>query len=356
VKPDLVVEIAFNGWTRENQIRQGHFLGLREDKPAKEVVREMPESDDEAPKPAGKRAAAPKAADVAFDVRLTHPEKLLYPDANITKYDLADYLRRAAPRMLPFVQNRLISLVRCPDGITQESFFQKHPLKGMDPSWLHETITTKHRTEEYLYLKEPRALVAAAQWSVLEFHIWGSALATLEKPDRIVFDLDPDEGFGFDRVKIAAFHMQEVLEALGLQSLPLLSGGKGVHVVVPIRPQQDWPAVKAFSAALVDRVVAADPDTYVGTMSKAKRQGKLFIDHFRNERGSTAIAPYSPRAREGAPVAWPVSWDELKASKAANMMTIAKAMEAVGEPNAWDDYAEIRQSLTKGIVDAVSED
>jgi bifunctional non-homologous end joining protein LigD len=359
VRPDIVVEIAFNGWTRDNQIRQGHYLGQRADKPAEEVVRETPSKADATPaKPTAKTAKTQKMTAEPEDlgVRLTHPEKLLYPDAGITKQDLAKYLALAAPRMMPFVQGRLLSLVRCPDGIAHERFFQRHPMRGMDPAWLHTTVKTTHQAEEYLYIEEPRALIAGAQWSVIELHIWGSALKTLEKPDRIVFDIDPDEGLGFDRVKTAAVRLRDVLDALGMQSLPLLSGGKGVHVVVPVRPQHEWPVVKAFSAALVDRIVADEPANYVGTMSKAKRHGKLFIDHFRNERGSTAIAPYSPRAREGAPIAWPVSWEELAKTKAANVMTLPKAMAAVVEPNPWDDYAKITQNLTKSAIAAVSDE
>jgi bifunctional non-homologous end joining protein LigD len=342
VKPELVVEIAFNGWTRDNQIRQGHFIGVRSDKPANEVVREEPV----------KQGKEPDKAEIG--IHLTHPDKVLFPDSGITKRDLAHYLEVASARMMPFAAGRLISLVRCPDGIGSESFFQRHPGRGMDPAWLHETVKTTHGTEEYLYFTNAHAIVAAAQMSAIEFHIWGSALKTLEQPDRIVFDLDPDEGLGFSKVKDAAFHMREVLKALGLRSLALLSGGKGVHVVVPIRPQQDWPIVKAFAADLVARIVDDKPDLYVGTMSKAKRRGRLFIDHFRNERGATAIAPFSPRAREGAPVAWPVTWDDLRNIRAANIMTLPKAMDAVAKADAWDDEDATPQSLTKPMIAAVT--
>ena len=350
VKPTLVVEIAFNGWTRDNQIRQGHFMGVRSDKPADEVIREEP-ADAPAAKPAPNDAAPPGDF---LGVRLTHPDKVLFPDSGITKRDLAHYLEVASARMMPFVAGRLISLVRCPDGIGAEAFFQRHPSKGMDPAWKHEPVKTTHGSEDYLYLTEPRAIVAAAQMSAIEFHIWGSLLKTLEKPDRIVFDLDPDEGLGFPKVKDAAFYLREVLGALGLRSLAMLSGGKGVHVVVPIRPQQEWPVVKAFAADLVARVVAENPDLYVGTMSKAKRKGRLFIDHFRNERGSTAIAPFSPRARAGAPVAWPVSWDALRTIQAANVITLPKAIDLLAKADAWDGEDATPQSLTKAMIGAVT--
>jgi bifunctional non-homologous end joining protein LigD len=343
VKPALVVEIAFNGWTRDNQIRQGHFMGVRSDKPASEVVREEP----------AKTETKPTAGEF-LGIRLTHPDKVLFPDCGITKRDLAHYLEIASARMMPYVSGRLISLVRCPDGIGAEAFFQRHPGKGMDTAWKHEVVKTTHGSEDYLYLTEPRAIVAAAQMSAIEFHIWGSLLKTLEKPDRIVFDLDPDEGLGFQKVKDTAFYLREVLGALGLRSLAMLSGGKGVHVVVPIRPQQDWPIVKAFAADLVARVVEEKPDLYVGTMSKAKRRGRLFIDHFRNERGSTAIAPFSPRARAGAPVAWPVNWDALRDIVAANVMTLPKAIDLLAKADAWDGEDATPQSLTKTMIAAVT--
>ena len=332
---EFVVEITFDGWRRDDQIRRGHRMNKGTDKPGSEI-------------------SPGKPAEEEFGVHLTHPDKVLFPESGITKRDLANYLRAASARMMPFVAGRLISLVRCPDGIGAGSFFQRHPGRGMDPSWQHETVKTTQGSEEYLYLTDPNAIAAAAQMSAIEFHIWGSALKTLEQPDRIVFDLDPDEGLGFKKVKDAAFHMREALEALGLRSLALLSGGKGVHVVVPIRPQQDWPIVKRFAADLVGRMVEQKPDLYVGTMSKAKRHGRLFIDHFRNERGATAIAPFSPRARAGAPVAWPVTWDALREIEAANVMTLPKALDAMAKADAWDGADAAPQSLTKSMIAAAT--
>lgn len=310
-------------------------MAAKTDKPANKAAQEEPGGND-------------------LGIRLTHPDKVLFPESGITKADLAHYFKAAAARMMPFAAGRLISLVRCPDGIGADGFFQRHPGRGMNEAWLHETVKTAHGTEDYLYFTDARAIVAAAQMSAIEFHIWGSALKTLEQPDRIVFDLDPDEDLGFTKVKDAAFHLREVLNGLGLRSLALLSGGKGVHVVVPIRPQQDWPIVKSFAADLVSRMVAEQPDLYVGTMSKAKRRGRLFIDHFRNERGATAVAPFSPRAREGAPVAWPVTWDELRDTRAANVMTLPKALGALATANAWDGEDAAPQFLTKTMIAAVT--
>jgi bifunctional non-homologous end joining protein LigD len=302
----------------------------------------------------GSKTDKPDAAGDDPGIHLTHPDKLLFPESGITKRDLAHYLRVASTRMAAFAAGRLISLVRCPDGIGAPSFFQRHPGHGWDPAWLHTAVKTTRGTEDYLYFTDPRAIPAAAQMSAIEFHIWGSALETLEQPDRIVFDLDPDEGLGFTKVKDAAFHLRDMLQGLGLRSLAMLSGGKGVHVVVPIRPQQDWPIVKSFAADLVARMVEEKPDRYVGTMSKAKRKGRLFIDHFRNERGATAIAPFSPRARDEAPVAWPVTWDALRSVRAANVMTLPKAIDAVAKADAWDEEDVAPQSLTKPMIAAVT--
>jgi bifunctional non-homologous end joining protein LigD len=348
VAPDMVVDIAFGGWTRDGLIRQGRFMGLREDKPAKAVVREKP-----AQTPRATKASTPAREEKLLGVTLTHPDKVLFPDCGVTKRDLAEYLAAAAPHMSPYAADRFVSLVRCPEGIEHEGFFQRHPGRGMDPVWQHAPVKTAHGAEEYLYFTEGRALPAAAQLSVIEFHIWGSDRAHLEQPDRIVFDLDPDEGLPFMRVKDAAFFMRDVLGALGLRSLPLLSGGKGIHVVVPIRPEHDWPVIKDFAAELSHRLATDKPDLYVATMSKAKRKGRIFIDHFRNERGATAIAPFSPRARPGASVAWPVSWDDLGGIKAATMVRLKDAASMLDDATAWKGADAAPQHLSKGMLAAL---
>jgi bifunctional non-homologous end joining protein LigD len=348
VKPELVVNIAFNGWTRDNLIRQGHYEGLREDKPAEAVVKEEPKERAAVSKP------DPDATADLFGVHLTHPEKVLFPDCGVTKMDLATYLASMAPYMMPFAANRLVSLVRCPDGIEKEGFFQRHPGRGMDEAWQHMPVKTTHGSEEYLYFTDPRALVAAAQIGTIEFHIWGSPLETIEKPDRIVFDLDPDEALPFTKVKDCAFLMRDVLAALGLESLAMLSGGKGIHVIAPIKPDHDWPVIKAFAGDLTRRVAAEKPDLYVATMTKAKRHGKVFIDHFRNERGSTAITPFSPRARPGAPVAWPIPWDGLPQVSAANAVSLTSAADRVGETERWRKEALRLQRITRAMIEAVS--
>jgi bifunctional non-homologous end joining protein LigD len=340
VKPELVVQVKSAGWTRDHQVRHGVFAGVREDKKPAAVTRT--------------RAVSARAAAVG----ITHPERVLYPAPDLTKGDLAAYIDAAAPRMLEFIAGRFVSFLRAPQGIDGKTFFQRHPVAGFGGAWHSRTILNKaSKSQTYMFGDSPEALARAVQMGAVEFHIWGSHVTTLERPDRIVFDLDPDEHVDFEAVKQAASHLREVLDALGLHSLALLSGGKGIHVVVPVKPEHDWPVVKRFAAALAARVAADQPQRYVATMSKAKRAGRIFIDHFRNERGATAIAPYSPRARASAAVAWPLAWDALGAIPAADHMTIPRALAALtaGETG-WPAPARRPQSLTARALRAIVAD
>lgn len=349
VKPELVAQIEFAEFTRDGLIRQGRFVGLREDKPAATVIREVPKDLEEVTAVADDLDMVKLAG-----IRLSHPDKVLYHEQGITKQDLASYLEMVAPRLLPHAANRLISLVRCPDGHRKQCFFQRHGGVGFPEELKRLRIRErKGGTKEYLYLSDLRGLIAAAQIGVLEFHIWGSHIDDIEKPDRIVFDLDPDPSVDFESVKVGALLVRDVLDALGLVSFPLLTGGKGVHIVAPIRRQYEWPVVKAFCGALAERIAEEDPDRYVATMSKSRRTGRIFVDHFRNERGSTAIAPYSPRAREDAPVAWPVTWKSLRRFKAANEITVANARKQIGKADPWEGYAETRQRLKVSALRAL---
>ncbi len=282
---------------------------------------------------------------------ISHGERLVYPDAGISKADVASYLQRAAPFMLPYIKNRFVSFLRCPEGVDAKCFFQRHPMAGLGPLWISQDYVHIGQSDIYIYCKDPAALLQAVQMGVMEFHIWGSQISTIKKPDRIVFDLDPDETLPFETVARAAFRLRDVLEALDLQSLPLLSGGKGIHVVVPIRPRHEWPVIKQFAGKLAARLAEDAPQTYVATMTKAKRKGKIFIDYFRNDITATAIAPYSPRARHGAAVAWPVTWAALHAVKAANTVSIHDADAALqAGQNGWADYPRINQHLTSAAL------
>lgn len=366
LKPELVAEIAFAGFTGDGSIRHGRFKGLREDKPAKEVTMETPDDPDETSKPAtgaknrakARPAAKSKAGsddETVLGVRLTHPAKVFYPDEHITKADVAHYYERVAPLMLPFVKDRLVSLVRCPEGETRACFFQKHRGTGLpDALKSLDVKESDGSTNAYLYLQDAAALASMAQIGALECHIWGSSIADIEKPDRLVFDLDPDVGLPFAAVKEAALRLRDVLDALGLKTFPMLTGGKGVHVVAPIQRRHAWPTISAFAKALAQRIADDKPDRYVAVMSKKKREGRLFIDYLRNQRGATAVAPYSTRAREGAPVAWPITWAELNVATSANPYRLKQILEAMPDnEDAWADYRSCRQSLKDKALSAL---
>jgi len=349
VEPRLVAQIAFAGYTGDGMVRHGRFVGLREDKGADEVTPERPAR-------AGKGGgmAGDDGATTVMGVRITHPDRVLYPRQGLTKGDLARYLEAVVPRMLPHVKDRLISLVRCPEGRQKQCFFQRHAGRGFPESFRGFPLRLKDgRTEEYIYLADGASIVVAAQVGVLELHLWGSRIDDVERPDRLVFDLDPDPSVDFREVKRTAGEMRQALDALGLQSFCLLTGGKGIHVVAPIRRQHAWPVVTAFTKALAERFAEQAPPRFVATMSKARCKGRIFIDHFRNQRGSSAIAPYSPRAWEGAPVAWPVTWEALDGIDGAAVVTVANAAERLREPDPWKGYGRLRQGLNKPALRAL---
>jgi bifunctional non-homologous end joining protein LigD len=297
VTPRLVADVAFAEVTPDGVLRHSSFLGLRGDKPANQVSAERAES----------------APDVPLSsVKITHPERRLFDDSPITKGDLAAFYEAMAPLILPFAANRPISLVRCPQGRGKHCFFQKHDAGSFGEHVHPVDIAAKDGSvEPYLYVDDAEGLVACVQMGTIEFHGWGSSVADVEKPDRLVFDLDPDEGLGFAEVKKAAIDLKDHLADIGLVSFALLSGGKGVHVVVPLTPDAEWPTVKDFADRFSRALAQAEPDRFTATMSKAKRKGKIFIDWLRNQRGSTAVMPYTVRARAGAPIAVPVAWSEL---------------------------------------------
>ena len=300
ITPKLVAEIAFTEFTPDGRLRHPSFLGLREDKPAQEVVPETPEKTAE-------------AAPAEVHVKVSSRDRVIFPESKVTKGQLADYYAAVAAIMLPWTANRPVSLVRCPQGRAKKCFFQKHDAGSFGEHVHHVDVREKRgNIEKYLYIDDVDGLVACVQMGTIEFHGWGSSVPDIEKPDRLVFDLDPDEGLDFGDVKKAAVDLKQHLADMGLTSFPMLSGGKGVHVVVPLKPEAEWPAVKSFADRFARALSEAEPDRFVATMSKAKRRGKIFIDWLRNQRGATAIMPYAARARAGAPVAAPVSWTELK--------------------------------------------
>ncbi len=287
-------------------------------------------------------------------VRLSNPDKVLFAGQGATKAELAAHYERVAARMLPHVENRLVSFVRCPDGDSGQCFYQRHGGMGLPDAIKRLEILEKDGgRDDYLYVDHLKGIIAAVQMSVLEFHIWGSRIGDIERPDRLVFDLDPDEALGFADVRRAAFAVRDRLEALGLKSVALVTGGKGIHVLAPLECRAEWPQVKQFARGLAMRMASEDPERYVAQAAKEKRVGRIYIDWLRNERSATAIAPYSTRAKAGAPVATPVSWDELEAVKAANSFGIGDIVERLARPDPWAQSAEWRQAITGDMLDAV---
>ncbi|MBK5571459.1 non-homologous end-joining DNA ligase [Ensifer sp. SSB1] len=326
-----------------------------EDKEGKAVTAETTKAATKPQSKATKPANAKQASsdETVLGVRITHPDRILFEGQAISKLDLARYYAVVADRMLPYAAERLLSFVRAPQGVRGPRFYQKHAGDGF-PDEIKEVAITESsgETENYMYVRDAKGLVAAVQMGTLEFHIWGSRVDKLESPDRLVFDLDPDEGLDFELVKGAAMVLRDALDEIGLKSAPMVTGGKGVHVIVPLTARATWPQAKAFAKSFAQGFADREPGRFIATMSKEKRKGRIFIDWLRNERGSTAIAPYSTRVRAGGPVATPISWSELTALEAANGFRIPDILERLESgTDPWQDLTKVRQSLTRKIMD-----
>jgi bifunctional non-homologous end joining protein LigD len=348
LKPALVCEVEYTEWTKDGRLRHPSFQGLREDKRAAEVRRDDP-SDPEVELAPSKGSAAKAKGDPVFDgIKLTSPDKVLYPDVGVTKLDLARYYETIAPSILPYVVNRPISLVRCPEGCNKECFFQRHAMKGMSDAIKQIAIPGGESNEKYLYIEDEAGLFGLAQIGVLEIHDWGVSLDHLHEPDRLVFDLDPDEGLELEVLKAAAVEVRDFLADLGLKSFLKSTGGKGLHVAAPIAPKQGWAEVKAFAKAVADTLVDVRADRYTANPLKKTRQGKIFVDYLRNQRGGSAIVNYSTRAKLNASVACPLGWDELKGLKVASPYTL-KTLPArlkAKKRDPWKGFFSTRQSIT----------
>jgi len=322
ITPKLVAEIAFTEWTDEGVLRHPSFIALREDKSEKDVVREVPA---EVP------AQTPNTANSKPDhagVNISNPDRVIYPESGITKGQLADYYALMADPILEWLADRPVSLVRCPQGRAKQCFFQKHDAGSFGDAVKHVPIREKDGHEEpYLFVDDARGMLTCVQMGAIEFHGWGSKVADVEMPDRLVFDLDPDEGLGFEEVKKAAFQLRDVLGEIGLATWPMLSGGKGVHVVAPLDASRDWNAVKDFASRFSKAIAQAHPERFTANMKKVERRGRIFLDWLRNQRGATAVLPYTVRARPHATVAAPITWDELDDIERAGHFTIADADE-----------------------------
>jgi bifunctional non-homologous end joining protein LigD len=316
LKPKLVAEIAYTEMTNEGTLRHPSYLGLREDKKPEAVVLET--------------AAPVETVTAPSSVKISNPERIIDPDSGITKGALADHYAAVAAIMLPWVGSRPISLVRCPQGRAKKCFFQKHDAGSFGDAVKHVGIMEKDGHEEpYLYIDTPDGLLTCVQMGTIEFHGWGARIEDVEKADRLVFDLDPDEGLDFEAVRKAAFHFREILQSIGLKTFPMVTGGKGIHVIAPLVPRAEWPEVKSFAHRLAQAVAQSDPDNFTAALPKAQRKGRIFVDYLRNQHGATAVMPYSVRARSGAPVAAPISWKEMETIDTPAHWRVGDAKELV---------------------------
>jgi len=345
IEPALVGEIAFTEFTSDGILRHPSFIALREDKPAGEVVLEKPQ---ELPKAAKRKNDSPSAE--SFGIKISNADRVIYPGDNLTKGDLADYYAAIEALMLVDTANRPISLVRCPQGRSKKCFFQKHDSGTMGEHVKHVPIKESGgEVEDYLYVEDARGILACVQMGTIEFHGWGSRVGKLEHPDRLVFDLDPDVGLDFGKVKEAAVRLRDLLADLGLVTFPLLTGGKGIHVVAPLDQSATWTRVKSFAERFSRAIAEAEPEIFTANIRKNQRKGRIFLDWLRNQRGATAVMPYSARAREGASVAAPISWDELGKTRGGDGYTIRDADELIKRASSklLAGWGKARQKLPK---------
>jgi len=317
IKPTLVAEIDFAEFTSDGILRHPSFVALREDKPAKEVVREVPQHLKSPPKT--KAHKTPER----YGIEISNPDRVIYAKDGVTKGELANYYAAVDKLIMPTVARRPMTIIRCPQGTAEKCFFQKHDSGTFGEHVKHVPIEEKDGdVEDYLYLDDIRGVLACVQMGTIEFHGWGSSVPEVDHPDRLVFDLDPDEGLDFAAVREAAVSLRELLLQMGLKTFPMLTGGKGVHVIAPLDASAHWNEVSDFAERFSRAVAEADPERFTANIRKVQRKGRIFLDWLRNQRGSTAVMPYSARAREGAPVAAPIAWEELDRFSSGNTFSI----------------------------------
>ena len=325
VKPILLCEVAFTEWTADGRIRHPSFQGLREDKNPSQVNQEQPMQTSITTKAAtGKKEAESL---VLGGISITHPGRVISETGHITKGELAEYYAGVASLILPQIKRRPLSLLRCPSGIDKQCFFQRNPGRGLGADIRTFEFENKGKIYEYLYIEDEKGLLEIIQMGGIELHPWGAPVDAIDYPDRMIFDLDPAPEVPFEALKMAAQDLKQRLEQKGLDSGLKCTGGKGLHVTVPLAGKDKWAAVKSFAGSLANEMVAAAPDAYIATMSKAKRTGKIFIDYFRNDYTATAIADYGVRARPGAPVALPIEWKELRNLQSADQFTMKDVLK-----------------------------
>lgn len=361
VAPSLVAQIAFATWTRDGLVRQAAFKGLREDKPPQEIIREalIPSETEEHSHPTAAEKAGPQfktrtsSAESANVLHLTHPDKILDETSGMTKLALAQYYDSVAGRMLPHLAGRPLSVVRCPEGSGKPCFFQKHIGPGL-PRGIKSIPIPNRKTgkmEDYLTIDTSEGLVGMAQLGVLEIHPWGSRNDSLEKPDRIVFDLDPDAAIGWTALAASALDLRQRLKKLGLTSFLKSTGGKGLHVVVPIEPNFEWPQIKQFAHDIVLAMEKENPSLYITKMTKAARANRIYLDYLRNDREATAVAPWSPRARPGVPIAMTLDWKELATEKAPSFhVTDAEQWKERLKRDPWKTMDQVKQTVPEALL------
>jgi bifunctional non-homologous end joining protein LigD len=347
VKPQLVCEVSFTGWTGERLLRHPVFKGLREDKPAREVAMDRAESP---PRAAIRKAAAKPAgkgrADVA-GIAISHPERVVYPGDGTTKLRVAEYYAAVADWIMPHVARRPLSVVRCPEGSAGECFFQKHVARGMNPEIIPVEIADSKGRQQYISVDSIGGLISLIQFGCLEIHPWGSTVDDLERPDRMVFDLDPHEDVPLEALRLAALEFRQRLADLGLESFLRTTGGKGLHVVVPLLPRASWDEMHAFAQAVSNAAARDTPSAYTTNMRKVERTGRIFIDFLRNRRGATSIASYATRAKPVPTVAVPLAWSEIrKFAPDAFEITSTEARVKRLKNDPWKELFTVRQSIT----------
>ncbi|MGI6123905.1 MAG: DNA ligase D [Acetivibrionales bacterium] len=341
LEPELVAEIKYAEWTEDNQLRQASFKGLREDKNSRDVKKELQGQVSEEPM---QSMESIESNIVIGGVKITSPDKVIFDDPKITKADVIRYYEKVAELMLPYVEQRILSIVRCPKGVAQTCFYKKHPGPGTKGVVTIPISNDEGESEEYFYIENMFGLLSEAQMGTLEFHTWGSRVNQLEKPDIMVFDLDPDEGMDIERVRQGVQDLKSILSELSLNSYLKTSGGKGYHVVVPIKPSVNWDRFRDFARSVVEVMEQKWPDRYTSNVRKAKRADKIFIDWIRNARGATSIAPYSLRARKGAKVSMPIAWNELDAI-APDAVSMEDALLKIRNEDPWKDFFKNNQML-----------
>jgi bifunctional non-homologous end joining protein LigD len=346
VRPELIGAVSFAEWTSDNMLRHPSFQGLREDKPPVAITRERVSGTNDS------HASKPNETVEIAGVKLTHADRVLYPEQGITKRELALYFEQIADWILPHVAGRPLTLVRCPDGHNKQCFYQRHVTDSAS-EWIHPVpIKEKGKLVNYVAVDNLQGLIALVQMGVLELHTWGCPSDHMDRPDRLIFDLDPDAEISWEPLKQAAESLRAYLSDLGLSSFVKTTGGKGLHVVVPLVPKIDWATAKEFSRQIAERMVRQAPDRYTATMSKASRRGKIYIDYLRNAKTATAVAAYSTRARAGAPVSVPLRWDELGADIRGDHFNLRNTPERLSQigKNPWHEYETARRAITAALI------